>query len=394
MPELSTGRENDSVIVPNVPVLAALAKVKTANVFVQTGLESILATTKPKEFTLRTINEYMFGYTDQFISMTPQIDPARVGLLAGRRGLSVDNLTIHTGLDSLENLGRIHAMNGETKMSIWGSEECNEIVGTDGSQFPPNLMDKEAELKVFIKGFCRALSLKFDREVTVLNGIPAWRYKSPAGAFASSRTNPDNKCYCDAELSDCPPDGVYDASKCVDGLPLMLSYPHFLEGDESLFEHFEGLNPNRKQHETFADIHPRMAFPIGGSSRIQMNFRVTSREFSLLFFSKYEFYKKLPKDLIIPLFWFEVTAGEIPPEFLKLVFHTTQTANATYLAIQYGSLVAAFVSLLLLVFTSYIYLIRLTGRSEEMLPTKDAVVMFSNVYPQLSIDNSKPSVSN
>lgn len=384
MPELSSGSDDDSVIVPNIPVLAALAKAKQANSFIMnTGLETILATTKPKEFHKRTVNEYMFGYTDNFIAMTPQIDPERVGLLAGRRGLSLDNLTIHTGLDSLENLGKIHAMNGEERMNIWGTDECNEIVGTDGTQFPPHLLDMEAELNIFIKSFCRSISLKFDREVTVLNGIPAWRYKSPRGAFASSRTNPDNACYCDAEVEQCPPDGVFDASKCVDGIPLMLSYPHFLEGDDSLFEHFEGLQPNQKQHETFADIHPRMAFPIGGSSRIQMNFRVTSKEF-VAWFSKYKFYTKLPEDIIIPLFWFDLTSGDIPAEFLSLVFHTTQSANATYLAIQYGSLVTAFVSLLLLIFTSYIYLIRLTRRPSEKTQNKDTVVTFNNVYPNLS----------
>ena len=277
-------------------------------------------------------------------------------------------------------------MNGETKMNIW-TDECNEIVGTDGSQFPPHLMNKEEDLTIFIKSFCRTLKLKYDREVTVLNGIPAWRYKVPEGGFDSSLKNPENKCYCDAEENEsCPPDGVFDASKCVDGIPLLLSYPHFLEGDSSLFEYFEGLEPNRKLHETYADIHPRMAFPIGGASRLQMNFRVKSKEFNMLF-SRYSFFNKLPKDLILPIFWFEVTAGEIPPEFQTIVFHTTQSANATYLAIQYGSIVAAFVSLLLLLSTSYIYFIRLTRMPSEKVQNKDVVVTYQpsvSLYPNVS----------
>lgn len=302
-------------------------------------------------------------------------------------------MTVYTGEDSLDNLGKIFAMNGETKLNIWDDEsECNEIVGTDGSQFPPHLMDKEEELQIFIKSFCRTLKLKYEREVTVLNGIPAWRYKSPEGGFASSLKNPDNKCYCDAEKNSCPPDGVFDASKCVDGIPLLLSYPHFLEGDESLFTHFEGLKPNRKLHETFADIHPRMAFPIGGASRLQMNFRVKSKTFTA-FFSKMSWYTKLPKDLILPIFWFEVTSGDIPPEFQTIVFHTTQSANATYLAIQYGSIVAAFVSLLLLLSTSYIYFIKLTRKPAEKIQNKDLMVTFRpNMYPNISsqVDQNAP----
>lgn len=278
-------------------------------------------------------------------------------------------------------------MNGETKMNIWDTEECNEIIGTDGSQFPPYMMDKDEELKIFIKSFCRTIKLKFDREVSVLNGIPAWRYKTPEGGFDSSLKNPDNKCFCDAENESlhCPPDGVFDVSKCVDGIPLLLSYPHFMEGDSSLFTHFEGLKPDRKKHETFADIHQRMAFPIGGASRLQMNFRVKSKEFSVLF-SKFSWFTKLPQDLILPVFWFEVTSGEIPPEFQTLVFHTTQSANATYLAIQYGSLVGAMVSLLLLLSTSYIYLNRLTKKETEKIQNKDVVVTFakSNLHPNVS----------
>lgn len=300
-------------------------------------------------------------------------------------GVSTDNLTVHTGEDSLDNLGKIYAMNGQTKLNIWKTEECNEIVGTDGSQFPPHLMDKDEELSIFVKSFCRTLKLKYEREVTVLNGIPAWRYKTPEGGFASSLTNPDHKCFCDPEEDTyCPPAGVFDVSKCVDGVPLMISYPHFMEGDQELFEFFEGLQPNRKKHETFADVHPRMAFPIGGASRLQMNFKVTQKDFNF-FFSRYNYFTQFPKDLILPVFWIEVTAGEIPAEFQTIVFHTTQSANATYLAIQYGSIVAAFVSLLLLLSTSYIYFNKLTNRPAEKIQNKDVMVTFRpNLYPNIA----------
>jgi hypothetical protein len=182
MQELSGGRsESDLVNVPNIPLLAALTKAKDMDGFKTFAFNGILQTTQPKEFQFKTVNEYMFGYSDSFISITPEMDPKRVGLLAGRKGISVDNITVYTGEDSLDNLGRIHAMNGQSKLDIWDTDKCNEIVGTDGSQFPPRLMNKEDELEIFIKSFCRTLKLKFDREVSVLNGIPAWRYKTPEG---------------------------------------------------------------------------------------------------------------------------------------------------------------------------------------------------------------------
>jgi CD36 family len=401
MRELSVGPEEDIVKVPNIPLLAALTKMSTKqlNTVEEMGLKTILGMTKPKEFQDKTVKEFMFGYTDSFIGSLPDMTPARAGLLSGRKGVAADNLTVFTGLDTIDNLGKIFAMNGQTKLDIWNSDECNEIVGTDGSQFPPYLMDKEQELQIFIKSFCRTLTLKYDREVTVLNGIPAWRYRAPKGEFGSSLTNPKNKCYCDAENDmKCPPDGVFDASKCLDGIPLLISYPHFLEGNETLRAHFDGLKPKRKSHETFADIHARMAFPIGGASRLQMNFKVARKESSFLSYDTY--YTKLPKDLILPIFWFEVTAGEIPAEFQAIVFHTTQSANATYLAIQYGSLIGALVSLLLLLSTSYIYFIRLTRKPAEKIQNKDVVVALQSSIPNAFANENYsevklyPSISN
>lgn len=394
MPELSKGSESDILTVPNIPLMAAITELNSGRLSggEKMGLKALFLT-NIEEFHAKTVQEYLFGYTDTFTAAVLKGETQRAGLLSSRRGVAIDNLTIYTGEDSLDNLGKIHAMNGQTMLNIW-KDECNEIVGTDGSQFPPYLMDKEQELKIFIKSFCRTLTLKYDREVSVMNGIPAWRYKTAENEFASSRTNPTMKCYCDADYQNCPPDGVFDAAKCLEGIPLLVSYPHFLEGDKSLFEHFEGLKPNRNDHETFADVHARMAFPISGASRLQMNFKLS--KFDEIFHPK-KLYTKLPNGIILPIFWFEVTAGEIPAEFQKIVFHTTQSANATYLAIQYGSLIGILVSLLLLTSTTYIYLVKLTNKSTEKVQNKDVVVTFAPTAP--TIDNEQevkiyPSISN
>lgn len=197
--------------VPNVPLLAALKVVNGKSTVEQFGFDAILKTSDPSEFHKKTIREYLFGYSDSFIMMVPGINHEKVGLLAGRQGTSLDNMTIFTGQDSLDNLGRIHAMNMKEKLDIWKTEECNAINATDGSQFPPSLMDTNKDLKIFIKSFCRPLTLKFYRESLVLNGIPAWRYKTPVGEFNSSRTNPEMECYCDHSTEKCLPDGIFDA---------------------------------------------------------------------------------------------------------------------------------------------------------------------------------------
>lgn len=158
-------------------------------------------------------------------------------------------------------------------MNFWSTEECNQLDGSDGSQFPPHWMDKKQPLQVFIKAFCRKFPLIYDEEVNILNGIPAWRYKAPLDVFAHPDNNTANSCYCDTKTNDCPPSGVFNASLCFDA-PIFSSFPHFFTGDPKLFENIEGLKPDEKKHLTYADVHPRLAFPIDGASRFQINVQV------------------------------------------------------------------------------------------------------------------------
>lgn len=251
-----------------------------------------------------------------------------------------------------------------------------------------------------MKSICRTFNLEYEKEVTVLNGIPAKRYIPEPNLFGSSKTVENNKCYCDSEFSNkCPPDGVFDAEKCV-GVSLLMSYPHFYEGDEILREPFEGLNPNRDQHETFVDIHPRMAFPIGGASRMQVNIRI--KKMSYGFFGQTHLYKNLPDELILPVCWFEITAGEVPSELLAMVFNTTHTANAAYFSIQYGSIICMFISFLLAISTTYFYFKRLAGESNGNMDCQDMFSMLSthptnaqnqNIYPQLSDEQKNKEIA-
>jgi hypothetical protein len=55
--------------------------------------------------------------------------------------------------------------NGETELSLWSDGVCNQIDGTDGSQFPPHMINKQTVLNVFIKDFCRKFPLAYSHEV-------------------------------------------------------------------------------------------------------------------------------------------------------------------------------------------------------------------------------------
>lgn len=158
-------------------------------------------------------------------------------------------------------------------MDYWSSNECNAVEGTDGSQFPPTSIQNRDTVQVYIKDICRKFDLVFQKEVTTLNDIPAWRYRAPENIFAHPDNRSDNQCYC-TEGKPCPPGGVFNSSVCTFGAPIYISFPHFYTGEPELFEKFEGLHPEAESHGTYADLHPRMGFPISYASRFQINVQI------------------------------------------------------------------------------------------------------------------------
>jgi hypothetical protein len=110
--------------------------------------------------------------------------------------------------------------------------------------------------------------------VTLFDGIPAWRYEAPDNVF-SYTNNVDNQCFCTHGSGTCPTDGLFNSSSCAHGAPIFTSFPHFYLGDPKLLNAtIAGLKPDAKKHSTYADIHPRLAFPIDGASRFQVNIQV------------------------------------------------------------------------------------------------------------------------
>lgn len=112
-----------------------------------------------------------------------------------KNGTSLDRYRINTGESDIQKLGVIVSFNDEEKMNHYNMDECNEINGTDGSQFPPHLMANKSDLHIFIKTLCRKFPLVFEKEVTVFNGIPALRYKNPDNVFSHPDENPANKVH-------------------------------------------------------------------------------------------------------------------------------------------------------------------------------------------------------
>ncbi|XP_012270757.1 lysosome membrane protein 2-like [Orussus abietinus] len=351
------GRPDDEMIrVPNVPLFTAMAFSRDLNFMAQVTLTAILTTLQAKTFVTVPAGGFLWGYDDKIFQMAKPVMALRqpitfdkFGMLASKVGVSKDRINIRTGSGDLGSLGLVQRLNGDERLHVWDDEQCDTIFGTDGTMFPPHLIrDPNATLHVFCRDMCRTIPLHYEGR-TMVQGIPTLRYKPPTDLFNASRSK--DFCYCSkvsegAIFSDrsCPKAGIFNVSSCHFGTPVLTSFPHFYLGDKSLLEQIEGLNPQQELHETYVDLHPLLAVPIGGWSRLQLNLEARKAV-------GVPFMGKLKDGEVLPLFWVEVGIDNIPDSVISILHHAYFTASAVEIGFQWGSLFLVLVSTCLLLFT-------------------------------------------
>lgn len=153
-------------------------------------------------------------------------------------------------------------------------------------------------------------------------GIDTYIFSAPDEALAGMRTNPESACFCTEEDEEkaekyCTLDGVIDISACQNGIPLIISLPHFLNADKRITSRIEGLMPDAAKHRPELHVEPvsalidvvvvvfgiylsffkqMMGTVIHGDSRLQMSIRVPKND-NLRGFDSIE------EDLYLPIFW-------------------------------------------------------------------------------------------
>ncbi|XP_071438644.1 scavenger receptor class B member 1-like isoform X1 [Hetaerina americana] len=361
LPEESRGfHEDDPVVVPNMALLGAASVMHDAHYVVRVGLGAVLQTLSVEPFLRLRVGEFFWGYDDPLFDIARTIVPSlsdvpfdRFGVMASLNGISNDRVSIHTGLKNRSTLGVIAKFNGEDSLPYWNDYECNRVDGSEGTIFPllalpPIDVGASAEdaarhrLTVFNYELCRRFPLEPTEEVRTHDGIPAIRFRPPPGVFDDARRNPAHKCFCDPEESTCPPSGVFNATPCAYGAPIMASFPHFYMGDESLLEPFEGLNPKKELHEFTLDIQPILGVPLGGVSRLQLNamVRISKGIWQLNGF---------PKNLILPIAWFELGVEELPNEVKSAIKMATQTSQLVQQGLKWMLLLSSIVLMLIVI---------------------------------------------
>ena len=178
----SVGGQYDPVVVPNIPLASAL-QLMNENFFMKFSIGVALNAFQPQLFQKLPADSFLWGYEDSFFAFAQSFKPmpfdkfgvlvmvsldALGGILFNvsyhltqKNRTSDDVFRIHTGEGDYEKIGQIESLNSDTKLPYWNTDTCNEITGTDGSQFPPSDIQKDKTVSV----------CEYQREVMTQMGV-------------------------------------------------------------------------------------------------------------------------------------------------------------------------------------------------------------------------------
>ncbi|XP_046979309.1 lysosome membrane protein 2-like [Schistocerca americana] len=350
VPELSVGGLNTTKLrLINMPLVSAISMLRKSSYWTQIGVKAVMA---KSPFLHLDVEEFLWGYQEALMTLSSifsmfGLSPSdmRLGFLEARSGIGRSMIEAETGARDMKQLGIIVSVDGEPRLRAWGDTECSRVDGTDGSMFPPHLVEQHAPLYLFNKELCRRLPLEFEKDLMV-NDIPARRYRPPRNVFARGDVNPENACFCQSD--ECPPGGVFNASPCAFGAPIMVSLPHFHLGDKELLEAIEGMNPDPEKHDIYLDIHPTLGVVMRGKTSLQFNVRVEkSKVLTQL--------DRFSEGMILPIAWMEVAMNELPPDLHSILYSATHTVNLARQILRWGLLALAVLCFVILSCTLHKY---------------------------------------
>lgn len=148
-------------------MLSATSQSRHAARFLRLAMASIMDILKIKPFVEVSVGQLLWGYEDPLLKLAKDVVPKeqklpydQFGLLYGKNGTHPDQYTIFTGASDITKYGMMDRWNGKDGFKHWTTDECDNVLGGDGSIFPPHI-NKNSKLKVFDKDLCRTLPLVF-----------------------------------------------------------------------------------------------------------------------------------------------------------------------------------------------------------------------------------------
>lgn len=245
-------------------------------------------------FVNRPINDILFGYLDHVLQDLAPLDP---GLNPVYRGLQFNassleyadkncsTIRMYTGVKHREllretiswddmasmnccNFGSCGPVNrGGARGASWQHAPANDIRGTMGHQFRSGLRAGDS-IPLFVPSIYRAIDLQnVNGEEVYVRKIKALRFRIPSSTFLNKTSLPANAAYwADG------PDGLLNISACESKASVLMSKPHFLQGDPALVTALVGLSPpDPALHDTTLDVEPITGATVQLAARLQIN---------------------------------------------------------------------------------------------------------------------------
>jgi len=231
---------------------------------------------------------------------------SKFGFFVGKNDTNIGSIRVASGLGDNGHLAEIKGWKEpkdstfNENIGIWKEEsQCDKASGSDGFVFRKNIK-KDDTVKVFNRNFCRSLSFKYEGDMEDRNGIDGYRFVAGSENYAATASNSENSCFCsgiNSESELCGKvNGLYDVSECQYGAPVLVSWPHFYQGDSSLLNDVVGLSPDADKHSTYYDISKNAGITLKARVTTQINAFIGN-------YSDIEQVKGLKPMQVYPIMW-------------------------------------------------------------------------------------------
>ncbi len=275
--------------------------------------------------TNRTVEEWLFTAEDAAIKDAMSQNGkdeslARVNLFDSCQNeteaeeADIKSITIMTGENNKYLARQVVKYDGKSTINIWESTE--KIRGSLGMYNIPGMTDLIPP-KIFISDLMRVIDMVYIGPTSIF-GVNLNRF-----TFAPKTFSPNENYYMNTQ-------GLINvqAVEKFQGVPVLVSKPHFLDSDPSVINAIEGIEPNRISHDTFIDVEPISGVTMNARERIQVNFNVSSDEY----------FTSDINTTVMPIAWYE-QSGIVPKHLADRFTQEVYPAQTAQIAIISGGLV-------------------------------------------------------
>ncbi|XP_063591608.1 lysosome membrane protein 2-like isoform X2 [Penaeus indicus] len=307
VPEMSPGLSlEDRVTTLNAIMVSLASKIEAESPVLHALVELAFLRFKESLFITRSVRELIFdGYDEPLLSELvkytgdPTDSKGKFGFFYPRNNTNDGRYKVKTGALGMDDYQYIVEWKGQTELDYWhGDHYCNMINGTDGSQYPPEVT-RNTVLRLYTSELCRSLYLTYEKDRNHF-GIHVYRFIPPRDMLEDPLINHDNLCYCTPDIDHCLGAGMLNMAPCAMGAPIVMSTPHFYQGDEVELAKLVGLNPRKEEHETFLDVEPRTGVTMKAAKKIQINIPLKP-------YGQFPSFKNVP-EVIFPILWVNESA--------------------------------------------------------------------------------------